>query len=70
MVAFGGSLKDVPVVKLGALVLKEVMKKAGLRPVVSKEVHGLCARKVKRTGLDCFGKKGPGLGCFSYSGAC
>lgn len=30
--AFGGSLKDVPVVHLGGLVLKECLKKAGLRP--------------------------------------
>ncbi len=31
--AFGGGLKHVPVVKLGAQVIKEVLKKAGLRPV-------------------------------------
>jgi acetyl-CoA C-acetyltransferase len=30
--AFGGSLKDVPVVDLGALVLRETLQKAGLRP--------------------------------------
>lgn len=29
---FGGSLKDVPVVELGALVIKEALKRAGLRP--------------------------------------
>lgn len=33
---FGGSLKSVPVVQLGALALKEVLKKAGLRPVASE----------------------------------
>jgi acetyl-CoA C-acetyltransferase len=30
--AFGGSLKGVPVIELGALVLKETLKRAGLRP--------------------------------------
>lgn len=34
--AFGGSLKTVPVVDLGALVLKESLKKAGLRPVAGE----------------------------------
>ncbi|NHM25720.1 acetyl-CoA C-acetyltransferase [Desulfofundulus sp. TPOSR] len=36
--AFGGSLKDVPVVKLGSLVIKEALKRAGLRPVSSQEL--------------------------------
>ena len=36
--AFGGSLKTVPVVKLGSLVMKEVLKKAGLRPVANDEM--------------------------------
>ena len=31
--AFGGSLKTVPVVDLGAIVMKALLKKAGLRPV-------------------------------------
>jgi acetyl-CoA C-acetyltransferase len=34
--AFGGSLKTTPVVQLGALVLKETLKRAGLRPVASE----------------------------------
>ncbi len=33
---FGGSLKTTPVVELGALVLKETLKKAGLRPVAGE----------------------------------
>ena len=33
--SFGGSLKSTPVVDLGALVLKEALKKAGLRPVAT-----------------------------------
>jgi acetyl-CoA C-acetyltransferase len=34
--AFGGSLKAVPVVQLGALALKAVLKKSNLRPVASE----------------------------------
>src|SRR4030042_1971028 len=30
--AFGGCLKDIPVVELGAAVIKEALKRAGLRP--------------------------------------
>lgn len=33
--SFGGSLKEVPVVDMGALVLKETLKKAGLRPLAT-----------------------------------
>ena len=33
--AFGGTLKDTPVVDLGALVLKETLKKSGLRPLAT-----------------------------------
>lgn len=36
--SFGGSLKDVTAVELGSLVLKEALKRAGLRPVVSDEM--------------------------------
>ena len=36
--SFGGSLRDVPVVKLGALVIKEVLKRVGLRPEPAPEV--------------------------------
>lgn len=44
--AFGGSLKSVPVVDLGALALKAVLQKAGLRPSAdeamrSVEPHGI-----------------------------
>ena len=34
--AFGGTLKTIPVVDLGALVLKETLKKAGLKPVATE----------------------------------
>jgi acetyl-CoA C-acetyltransferase len=35
---FGASLKDVQVVKLGAVVIREVLRKAGLKPVTKKEL--------------------------------
>jgi len=38
--AFGGSLKGVRVTDLGALVIKEAIKRAGLRPAISEEVKG------------------------------
>jgi acetyl-CoA C-acetyltransferase len=37
--SFGGSLKYVPAVELGAIVLKDVLKKAGLRPFVTEEIR-------------------------------
>jgi acetyl-CoA C-acetyltransferase len=36
--AFGSSLKDVPVVNLGALVIREALKRAGLRPKAGKNL--------------------------------
>ena len=35
---FGGTLKEVPSLKLGAIVIREALKKAKLRPVIKKEV--------------------------------
>jgi acetyl-CoA C-acetyltransferase len=35
---FGGALKDVPAVQLGTLVIKEALKKAGLRPKTGKKL--------------------------------
>ncbi|OAT81729.1 acetyl-CoA C-acetyltransferase [Desulfotomaculum copahuensis] len=35
---FGGSLKDVPVVGLGSLVIKEALKRSGLRPKSGEEL--------------------------------
>jgi acetyl-CoA C-acetyltransferase len=35
--SFGGALKDVPAVTLGSLVIKETLKKAGLRPKTSQK---------------------------------
>jgi acetyl-CoA C-acetyltransferase len=49
--AFGGSLRDVPVVQLGALVIKEALKRAGLRPRTSKELLGYAPQAIKDDGL-------------------
>ncbi len=38
--SFGGSLKTTPVVSLGSLVLKETLKKLGLRPGISSKLKG------------------------------
>jgi len=38
--SFGGSLKTTPVVSLGSLVLKETLKKFGLRPEISSKLKG------------------------------
>ncbi|MDP3479803.1 MAG: thiolase family protein [Desulfoprunum sp.] len=44
--AFGGALKDVPVVDLGALVLRETLQKAGLRPVRSGDFQETVPKKL------------------------
>jgi acetyl-CoA acetyltransferase (EC 2.3.1.9) len=50
-VLFGGSLKDVPAVKLGSLVIKEALKKAGLRPKSSEELLDFGPDALKGDGL-------------------
>lgn len=49
--SFGGSLKDVPAVKLGSLVIKEVLKKVGLRPKAGQELLGFGPEALKNAGL-------------------
>ena len=39
---FNGAIKDVRTVDLGALVIKEAIKRAGLRPAVSPFVKSCC----------------------------
>lgn len=48
--AFGGSLKDIPVVNLGALVIHEALKRAGLRPKVGEKLSDYSPELLK--GLD------------------
>jgi len=49
--SFGGTLQDVPVVKLGSLVIKEALKRAGLRPEVGEVLLALAPEKLKGRGM-------------------
>jgi acetyl-CoA C-acetyltransferase len=49
--AFGGALKDIPVVELGAAVIKEALKRAGLRPESGDELLGYGAEALKPDGV-------------------
>jgi acetyl-CoA C-acetyltransferase len=35
---FGSGLKDVPVIELGAIVMRDVLKRVGLRPAANQEM--------------------------------
>jgi acetyl-CoA C-acetyltransferase len=48
---FGGSLKDVPAVKVGATAIREAIRKVGLKPVTKKEVLDLAPEMFKGAGL-------------------
>jgi len=48
---FGGSLMEVPVVNLGSLVIKEALKRCGLRPAAGKKLLGYAPAPFKDTGL-------------------
>ncbi len=48
---FGVTLKNVPVVQLGSLVIKEVLKKTNLRPAVSEKVASFAPEKLQGRGL-------------------
>ncbi len=49
--AYGGSLKDVPVVDLGAEVIKETLKSVGLRPVTSEECIKFAPDTIRDEGM-------------------
>jgi len=55
--AFGGGLKDVTVVEIGSLVIKDVLKRVGLRPAVGKEMIENAPEKLKGSGLTELEKK-------------
>jgi len=55
---FGGGLRDVPVVQLGSVVIKAVLQRAGLRPVVSETMIANAPDKLKDQGLVEPEKKG------------
>jgi acetyl-CoA C-acetyltransferase len=48
---FGASLKDVQVVKLGAVVIKEVLRRAGLKPITNKQLLEVAPDMFKWTGM-------------------
>jgi len=48
---YGGALRDVPVVKLGSIVIKEALKRAGLRPKRDPEVLSYAPEALKDVGL-------------------
>ncbi|MBI4285443.1 MAG: acetyl-CoA C-acetyltransferase [Chloroflexi bacterium] len=54
---FGGALQDTPVVKLGSVVIKEALKRAGLRPERDAEVLSRAPAVFKDAGLIDLEKK-------------
>lgn len=55
--AFGGSLKDKPVIELGSMVMKEVLKKVNLKPVANSMMLEIAPDKLKDQGLTDLEKK-------------
>ena len=49
--AFGGSLKAKPVVELGSIVMKEVLKKVNLKPLANSLMQDIAPDKLKDQGL-------------------
>jgi acetyl-CoA C-acetyltransferase len=56
--SFGGSLKTTPVVSLGSLVLKETLKKLGLRPEISSKLKSFEPDALKGNDMIELEKKG------------
>ncbi|CCK81664.1 MULTISPECIES: thiolase family protein [Desulfobacula] len=56
--SFGGSLKSVPVVELGSYVMKDVLKRAGLKPVVDASQDEFSPDTLKDQGVIDLEKKG------------
>jgi len=54
---FGGSLKDVSAVELGSIVIKEALKRAGLKPVTSKKLLKYSPKSLKDAGMTELEKK-------------
>ena len=49
--AFGGTLKDVPAIELGALVIRDALKRAGLRPRSGERLLAVGPDRVKEDGV-------------------
>lgn len=56
--SFGGTLKDVPVVSLGAAVMKSVLKRAGLRPKSGDVLTGYGPESLNDQGMIDLEKRG------------
>ncbi|MCD6224896.1 MAG: acetyl-CoA C-acetyltransferase [Deltaproteobacteria bacterium] len=56
--SFGGGLKTVPVIDLGSLVMKDVLKRAGLKPVPDELMQESTPDKLKGRGVIELEKKG------------
>ncbi len=56
--SYGGSLKGTPVVELGAIVLKECLKAAGLRPVATESLTAFEPDSLKGLGMIELEKRG------------
>ncbi len=56
--SFGGVLKDVPVVELGTCVMKDVLKRAGLKPAVDAAQDEFSPDTLKSQGMIDLEKKG------------
>lgn len=56
--AFGGGLQSVPVVDLGKAVMKDVLKRAGLKPVIDDNIKGFAPDKLKNQGITEIESKG------------
>jgi len=48
---YGGALQDIPAVKLGSIVIKEALKRIGLRPKIAAEVLSYAPEAFKDAGL-------------------
>lgn len=56
--SFGGGLKSIPVVELGALVMRDVLKRVNLRPVTSDQMKRGVPESLKNQGLIALEKEG------------
>jgi len=54
---FGGALQDIPAIDLGALMIKEALKRAGLRPKSGQELLGYGPDALKADGVTELEKK-------------
>jgi acetyl-CoA C-acetyltransferase len=54
---FGGGLKSVPVVELGSIVMKDVLKRISLRPVKDEKMQDVVPDKLKGQGMIDLEKK-------------